>query len=86
MFGLRSAASSSQMLINAITEESKLQGVYAYQHDINVLNDSLEEIIYKLQISFFILRKYDLTSCPDKCQLHQTAIHYLGFHIEHRTL
>lgn len=86
MFGLRSAASSFQMLIDAIIEESKLQGVYAYQDDIIVASDSFEETMHKLKILFTVLQKHNLTLSPAKCQFHHTAVDYLGFHIENNTI
>lgn len=86
MFGLRSAASSFQMLVDTMIDESKLQGVYAYQDDIIVASDSFEEMIEKLKILFAVLQKYNLTLSPAKCQFHHTAVDYLGFHIEDHTI
>lgn len=85
IFVLRSAASSFQMLIDAIIEESKLQGVYAYQDDI-VASDSFQERIHNLQILFSIVQKHNLTLSSAKCQFYQTAIDYLGFHTQNHTI
>lgn len=52
MFRLRSVASSFWMLIDAVIEESKLQGIYEHQDNI-VASDSFEEMIHKLQNFIF---------------------------------
>lgn len=74
------------MLIDTVIEENKLQGVYAYQNDINVPRDSFDGIIHKLQILVTILQKYNRTLSPADCKFQQTAIDSLGFHIEDHTI
>lgn len=44
------------MLIDTVTEESKLQRVYTYQNNIIVVaSDSFEDMVHKLQILFSTL-------------------------------
>lgn len=86
MFGPRSAALILQILIDIVIEESKFQGVYAYQVYIIVASDSFEEMIHKFQILFSILQKYNLTLSPVECQFHQITIDYIGFHFEDHTI
>lgn len=71
---------------DAVIEENKLQGVYAYQDDIIVAGDSFQDIIHKLQVLLSVLQKYNLTLSPAKCQIHQAAIDYIGFHLENHII
>ena len=47
MFGIRSSTSSFQMLIEAVTEETKQPGFYAYQNDIVIVSDCFKETCKK---------------------------------------
>lgn len=43
-------------------------------------------MIPKLEVLFSVLQKWNLTLSPSKCQFHQTAIDYPGFHLENHTI
>ena len=86
MFGLRSAASSFQMLIDAIIEEAKQAGIFSYQDDVIVGANSFQEMIDKLKALFQIFQKYNITLSSKKSQFFQESIDYLGFHIENHKI
>ena len=81
VFGLKTAASTFQALIDSIIEETQLEGIFAYQDDIVVASNSFEETLEKLKTLISVLIKYNITLSPSKCKFHKQEIEYLGFKI-----
>lgn len=86
VFGLKTAASTFQALIDTVVEESRLVGVFAYQDDIVICSNSFEETCTKIETLLKTFIKYNLTVCPQKCSFHTTEIDYLGFNIKSNTI
>ena len=81
MFGLRSAALSFQMLMDAIIQECGQTGIQSYQDDIIIGSSSFQETVEKVKTLLTVLKKYNLTLSPKKCTFHQAKINYLGFNV-----
>lgn len=81
VFGLKNSASIFQALMNKILDEVNIPGIFAYQDDLVVASNSLNETLDKLNALFECLKKYNLTLSPTKCNFHQDTIDYLGFRI-----
>lgn len=89
VFGLKTAASIFQALVDTIIEElrhSQVVGIQAYQDDIIVGALSFEDMVKKLEAVLDILIKYNITLSPTKCVFHSTCINYLGFQIAHNMI
>lgn len=80
-FGLKTAASIFQALMDLIIEEANIDGVYAYQDDIVIGSNSFKETCTKLNTLLKVFIKHNLTIFPDKCSFHTDEINYLGFKI-----
>lgn len=86
VFGLKTAASTFQSLMDSILDEMQLDGVFAYQDDIVIASNSFDETNNKLKILFEALTKYNITLSPQKCQFHLKEINYLGFNISEQKI
>lgn len=86
VFGLKSASSWFQALIDSIIQETDMQNVFAYQDDLLVATNSFEETIKCISIILKTLAKHNLTLSPEKCSFHAEAINYLGFHISQNVI
>lgn len=82
VFGLKSAASTFQALIDSIIQESQLEGCMAYQDDIVICSNSFEETCSKVDRFLAVLAKHNITAAPHKCLFHSSSIEYLGFLIK----
>lgn len=82
VFGLKTAASIFQALIDTIIDEVNIPGIFAYQDDLIFGSNSLQETKDKLTKILEILSKYNLTLAPSKCSFHTSSTDYLGFHIQ----
>ena len=80
VFGLKTASSSFQALMDAIIEECNIEYFMAYQDDLIVASNSFQEIYIKLIFFFSVLEKH-ITLCAAKCSFHQQKVNYLGFEV-----
>lgn len=81
VFGLKTAASIFQFLMDTIIEKANISGVYAYQDDILIAANSFEESYSKIKKLLEILVQCNITLNPAKCSFHASTIQYLGFQI-----
>ncbi|GBL91079.1 Retrovirus-related Pol polyprotein from transposon 412 [Araneus ventricosus] len=89
IFGLKTAASIFQALVDLLIDELKLSGatgIYAYQDDIVIGAHSFQEMHNKIRSVLDILIKYNLTLSPEKCVFFKSTIDYLGFNISHNKI
>ncbi|GBL80886.1 Transposon Tf2-9 polyprotein [Araneus ventricosus] len=89
VFGLKTAASVFQALVDLLIDELKLSGttgIYAYQDDIVIGAHSFQEMHNKIRSVLDILIKYNLTLSPEKCVFFKSTIDYLGFNISHNKI
>lgn len=82
-FGLKTAASTFQHLVDDILHEINLTGIFAYQDDFLIAANSFDEMLQKINKVLEKLASYNITASPSKCIFHQTKIEYLGFQIAH---
>ena len=68
-----------QLLLDAIIEETKIEGIFRYQDDKIVGAKLFSETVDKRL--FQILEKYNLPPAPRKCSFHKFEINCLSFHI-----
>lgn len=81
VFGLRTAASTFQELIDSIIQIAGIEGCYAYQDDIVIGANNFQEMFKKIQTILEVMKKYNITLSPAKCNFMQTEIQFLGFHL-----
>ncbi|CAL1276267.1 unnamed protein product [Larinioides sclopetarius] len=89
VFGLKTAASIFQALVDLLIDELKLNGttgIYAYQDDIVIGAHSFQEMHNKIRAVLDILIKYNLTLSPEKCVFFKATIDYLGYNISHNKI
>ncbi|GBO46945.1 Transposon Tf2-9 polyprotein [Araneus ventricosus] len=89
VFGLKTAASVFQALVDLLIDELKLSGttgIYAYQDDIVIGAHSFQEMHNKIRSVLDILIKYNLTLSPEKCVFFKSTIDYLGVNISHNKI
>ncbi|GBO43616.1 Retrovirus-related Pol polyprotein from transposon 412 [Araneus ventricosus] len=89
VFGLKTAGSIFQALVDLLIDELKLSGttgIYAYQDDIVIGAHSFQEMHNKIRSVHDILIKYNLTLSPEKCVFFKSTIDYLGFNISHNKI
>lgn len=86
VFGLKTAASFFQALIDKVLEEANIQGCFGYQDDIVLCSNSFQESCEKLTKILDLFQKYNLTLCAAKCKFHQESINYLGFNISQNVI
>ncbi|MBM6549262.1 reverse transcriptase domain-containing protein [Streptococcus dysgalactiae] len=75
-FGLSNAAQTFQRFMHEVTRG--LTNVYVYLDDILIASSSPEEHMVHLRSLFDRLVKHGVTINPDKCQLGQSNIEFLG--------
>lgn len=88
-FGLKTASSTFQSLMDIIMDELKSLGVdsiYTYIDDIIIPSNSFEEMMIKLNATLNTLSKHNITLSPSKCVFFRDEIDYLGFNIAHNTI
>ncbi|CAI2738545.1 unnamed protein product [Dicrocoelium dendriticum] len=78
-FGLSNAAQTFQRFIHEVTRG--LEGVYPYLDDILIASSSDEEHLRHLDALFQRLTQHGVTVNPDKCELGQSSIDFLGHRI-----
>ena len=76
-FGLRNAPATFSRMMNKIFLNHK-DFVIVFFDDILVFSHSQEEHMSHLHIVFELLHENDLYANPEKCQLFQSQIEYLG--------
>jgi len=81
-FGLKNSPASFQRVMDEVLGQYKWKFVLAFVDDLIVFLDTLEEHIGHLELIFQRLQDRGLKVHPDKMQLLQSKIHYLGFIIE----
>ncbi|GBO43390.1 Transposon Tf2-6 polyprotein [Araneus ventricosus] len=89
VFGLKTAASIFQALVDLLIDELKLSvttGIYAYQDDTVIGAHSFQEMRNKIRFVLDVLIKYNLTLSPEKCVFFKSASDYLGFNISHNKI
>ena len=55
MFGLKTACSSFQALMDAVLEECNIEGIMAYQGDLIVASNTFQKTYNKLKVFIFII-------------------------------
>lgn len=80
-YGLKSAGTYFQKLMNTVLGDLHEMGIIPYIDDICIGANSFEETLDKIKIVFNRLRKYNLTLSPSKCDFFQTKVTYLGFEV-----
>ncbi|CAH8514081.1 unnamed protein product [Dicrocoelium dendriticum] len=78
-FGLSNAAQTFQRFIHEVTRG--LEGVYPYLDDILIASSSNDEHLHHLDALFQRLTQHGVTVNPDKCELGQSSIDFLGHRI-----
>lgn len=86
VFGLKTAASTFQALIDTIIDETGLSGIFPYQDDILICSNSFDETMTKLSILFDAFQKNNLTLSAPKCSFHSSEVNYLGFMISNNRI
>jgi hypothetical protein len=77
-FGLKSAPSTFQRMMNNILSELIGNRCLVYVDDILILGETLEEHNSKLREVFQKLREFNITIEPDKCEFLKEELNYLG--------
>jgi hypothetical protein len=77
-FGLKSAPSTFQRMMNNVLSELIGDRCLVYMDDILVIGETLKEHNVKLHIVFQKLREYNLKIEPDKCEFLKQELNYIG--------
>jgi hypothetical protein len=77
-FGLKSAPSTFQRLMNNVLSELIGDRCLVYMDDILVMAENLKEHNSKLRRVFRRIREYNLKIEPDKCEFLKEELNYLG--------
>jgi hypothetical protein len=77
-FGLKSAPSTFQRMMNNILSELIGNRCLVYMDDILVIGETLKEHNSKLRAVFQKLREFNLKVEPDKCEFLKDELNYLG--------
>jgi hypothetical protein len=77
-FGLKSAPSTSQRMMNSILSELIGNRCLVYVDDILILGETLDEHNSKLREVFQKLREFNITIEPDKCEFFKEELSYFG--------
>jgi hypothetical protein len=77
-FGLKSAPSTFQRMMNSILSEIIGDRCLVYMDDILIIGETLNEHNSKLSAVFQKLREYNLKIEPDKCEFLKEELNYLG--------
>lgn len=78
-FGLKNSAASFQRFVDSVVHG--LPNTYAFVDDILVASDSTSSHEIHLRALFERLEKYGLRIAPNKCQLFQSQLTFLGYHL-----
>lgn len=81
VFGLRTAASTFQQLIDELIQQAEVEGVFSYQDDVVIGANSFAEMKTKLSQLLEVFIKNNITLSSTKCQFHKSKINFLGFEI-----
>lgn len=81
-FGLKTAASIFQAMIDLLIEEMNIDGIFSYQDDTIICSNTFEETTFKLNQFLEVFSKHNLTLNLNKCTFHKTSVNFLGFHIQ----
>lgn len=82
VFGLKTAASTFQELIDTLIQESGVDSCFAYQDDLVVGANSFQEMLDKLDKLLNVFIKNNVTLSPEKSSFFKTDITFLGFYIK----
>lgn len=77
--GLRNASHTFNRAMQLALADLICKILYIFLDDIVVYSSTIEEHLSRLQIVFDALRKHNLKLSPDKCNLLQTELPFLGF-------
>jgi hypothetical protein len=77
-FGLKSAPSTFQRMMNNVLSELIGNRCLVYMDDILIIGETLKEHNSKLRDVFQKLREYNLKIEPDKCEFMKEELNYLG--------
>ena len=77
-FGLKSAPSTFQRLMNKVFMGLLRTGCFVYLDDVIIFGESLQEHNARLREVFEKLRQFNLKIEPDKCEFFKTGLSYLG--------
>jgi hypothetical protein len=77
-FGLKSAPSTFQRMMNNVLSELIGDRCLVYMDDILIIGETLKEHNSKLRGVFQRLREYNLKIEPDKCEFLKEELNYLG--------
>jgi hypothetical protein len=77
-FGLKSAPSTFQRMMNNVLSELIGDRCLVYMDDILIIGENLREHNQKLRGVFQKLREYNLKIEPDKCEFLKEELNYLG--------
>jgi hypothetical protein len=83
-FGLKSAPSTFQRMMNNVLSELIGEKCLVYMDDILIIGETLEEHNLKLRQVFQKLREFNLKIEPDKCEFLEEELSYLG-HVRRKT-
>jgi hypothetical protein len=83
-FGLKSAPSTFQRMMNSILSESIGNRCLIYVDDILILGETLDEHNAKLREVFSKLREFNIKIEPDKCEFLKEELSYLGHVVTER--
>lgn len=81
-FGLKTASSLFQYLMDRIIDIADTQNVQAFQDDMAVPVISFEETLVELEKLLRTFQDNNITLNPAKCSFHKPYINFLGFHVE----
>lgn len=76
-FGLKNSAATFQRMVNKLLSQHQVYAT-AYLDDIAIFSSTWEEHLRHLDIILKVLEKAGLKASPEKCQIAQSHIHYLG--------
>lgn len=76
-FGLKNSAATFQRMVNKLLSQHQVYAT-AYLDDIAIFSSTWEEHLKHLDIILKVLEKAGLKASPEKCQIAQSHIHYLG--------
>ena len=77
-FGLTNAPATFQRLMDAVLAGLRWQTCLVYLDDIIIFSPDFETHLHRLDLVFQRLSESNLVLCPNKCELFQTKVAYLG--------
>jgi len=78
-FGLKSAPSTFQRLMNSVFMGLIGTRGFVYSHDVIIFGETLQEHHTRLREVFQKLRHFNLKNEPGKCEFLKTELNYLGY-------